>query len=68
MEQTKRSISKLIAAVTDELYQIGYSPSTVPRFNLVWQKLQLYAESKGTEHFSEELGESFLREFINYPS
>lgn len=67
MEQAKRSISELIKAVTDELYRMGYSPATVPRFNLVWKKFQLYAESKGSDHFSEELGEKFLKELINYP-
>jgi len=68
MEQTKKRLTDLIATVTEELYRIGYSSATVPRFNLVWQKLQLYGDSKSLEYFSEELGESFLNEFFNYPS
>lgn len=68
MEQTKKRLTDLIATVTEELYRIGYSPATIPRFNLVWQKLQLYGDSKSLDYFSEELGENFLKEFFNYPS
>jgi len=35
MEQTKKRLTDLIATVTEELYRIGYSFATVPRFNLV---------------------------------
>ena len=68
MKQTRKRITDLITTVTEELYNIGYSPATVPRFNVVWQKLRLYAESKNLEYFSEELGEIFLKEFFDYPS
>lgn len=67
MEQAAKTIPELIKSVTDQLYRIGYSPATVPRFNLIWQKLQSYAELKGVDYFSEELGENFLRELIDYP-
>ena len=35
MQQAKKSLQELIAAVTDELYRIGYSEATVP-----WRRIK----------------------------
>jgi site-specific recombinase XerD len=57
-----QSIRELVGALNRHLPTIGYQPSTIARFNADWNKLIAYADAKGADGFSVELGRSFVWE------
>lgn len=58
-------LTELIESAKARLQELQYAPATVNNFMRHWRKLLDYAEQKGVEYFSIELGESFLKEVCN---
>lgn len=67
MEQVRKTLPELIEAIGGELVRLNYKKRYIRTYRAIWDKLLMYAKSKGENHFTEELGIDFLSENYNYP-
>jgi len=67
MKQARKTLPELIEAIGGELARLNYRERYIRTYRAIWDKLLAYANSKGENHFTEELGISFLSEYYNYP-
>lgn len=63
-----QTIGEIVAAISAEMEQLQYSPTTIGTFIRDAKHLQAYIlEKTGEEFFAEELGQAYLRDRINFP-
>jgi integrase/recombinase XerD len=59
-------LQELIARLEKELYRLHYTEGTVKYYRLMWRRIVTFFEKEGVDHFTEEVGMSFLDEEFNF--
>lgn len=63
MNHTTISLTDLISKTTKKLDQLGYAEGTKNHYILIWKHFLEYTNQKGQNHFSNELGNAFLKDY-----
>jgi site-specific recombinase XerD len=63
MENTKNSLTQLIGDAKSQLELLNYANGTQKQYALKWKHFSEYAEKKGENYFSQELGCAFLKNY-----
>ncbi|MBW2369980.1 MAG: hypothetical protein JRH15_19080, partial [Deltaproteobacteria bacterium] len=63
MNHTTISLTELVSKTKKQLDLLGYAEGTKHHYTLIWGHFFAYAEQKGQNHFSKELGNAFLESY-----
>lgn len=61
------SLPELLSSLEKELVRLGYTEGTMTFYRNRWKKLLRFAEDRGEEYFTEELGMEFAAEVLGVP-
>jgi integrase/recombinase XerD len=57
---------ELTAQLEKELYRLHYSQGSIKFYRQMWRRITLFLESENVDHFTEEIGLSFLDKEFNF--
>ena len=60
----KKPLSTLISELEQELLRLGYTKGSMTFYRRRWKQLMEYAEKRGEQYYTEQLGIDFAYEFF----
>lgn len=59
---SERTLAEITMFATEHIQRLGYSPDSVRHYAATWRRLVCFAERRGSDALTSELGEAFLDE------
>ena len=60
----KKPLSTLISELEQELLRLGYTKGSMTFYRRRWKQLMEYAEKRGEQYYTEQLGIDFVYDFF----
>lgn len=61
----RKPLSTLISELEQELLRLGYTKGSMTFYRRRWKQLMEYAEKRGEQYYTEQLGIDFVYEFFS---